>query len=62
VFDAFIRTGPEKRATYSPVENPPKICEKIQWVGPKLVCEVAFAEWIEDEIAPDDLFGLFEVS
>ena len=32
-----------------PVENPPKIPEKIQWVQPKLVCEVAFAEWTEDE-------------
>jgi bifunctional non-homologous end joining protein LigD len=31
------------------VENPPKIPEKIQWVAPKLVCEVAFAEWTEDE-------------
>ncbi|HET9375214.1 MAG TPA: hypothetical protein VFO40_09590 [Chthoniobacterales bacterium] len=28
-----------------PVENPPKIPEKIQWVRPELVCEVAFAEW-----------------
>jgi bifunctional non-homologous end joining protein LigD len=33
----------------SPVENPPKILEKIQWVKPRLVCEVAFAEWTEDE-------------
>jgi bifunctional non-homologous end joining protein LigD len=31
-----------------PVENPPKIPERIQWVEPKLVCEVAFAEWTED--------------
>jgi bifunctional non-homologous end joining protein LigD len=31
------------------VENPPKIPEKVQWVQPKLVCEVAFAEWTEDE-------------
>jgi len=31
------------------LENPPKIPEKIQWVQPKLVCEVAFAEWTEDE-------------
>src|SRR5258707_8713003 len=31
------------------VENPPKIPEKIQWAKPKLVCEVAFAEWAEDE-------------
>ena len=33
----------------SPVENLPKISEKIQWVAPKLVCEVAFAKWIEGE-------------
>jgi bifunctional non-homologous end joining protein LigD len=33
----------------SPVENPPKIPEKIRWVQPKLVCEVAFAEWTTDE-------------
>jgi bifunctional non-homologous end joining protein LigD len=33
----------------SPVENPPKIPEKIQWVQPKVVCEVSFAEWTEDE-------------
>jgi bifunctional non-homologous end joining protein LigD len=31
-----------------PVENPPKIPAKIQWVKPKLVCEVAFAQWTED--------------
>jgi len=33
----------------APVWNPPKIPERIQWVEPKLVCEVAFAEWTEDE-------------
>jgi bifunctional non-homologous end joining protein LigD len=33
----------------SPFENPPKIPEKIQWVKPAFVCEVAFAEWTEDE-------------
>jgi bifunctional non-homologous end joining protein LigD len=33
----------------SPVENPPRIPEKIQWVQPRLVCEVAYAEWTEDE-------------
>jgi len=32
----------------SPVWNPPKIPERIQWVQPKLVCEVAFAEWTQD--------------
>jgi hypothetical protein len=26
-----------------------KIAEKVQWVRPELVCEVAFAEWTEDE-------------
>ena len=35
--------------TKSPFVNPPKIPEKIQWVKPKLVCEVTFAEWTEDE-------------
>jgi bifunctional non-homologous end joining protein LigD len=33
----------------SPFENPPRIPEKIQWVKPALVCEVAFAEWTSDE-------------
>jgi bifunctional non-homologous end joining protein LigD len=33
----------------SPFANPPKIPEKIQWVKPALVCEVAFAEWTSDE-------------
>jgi len=33
----------------SPVENPPKVPEKIQWVQPILVCEVAYAEWTEDK-------------
>ena len=33
----------------SPFVNPPKIPEKIQWIEPRLVCEVAFAEWTEDE-------------
>jgi bifunctional non-homologous end joining protein LigD len=28
--------------------NPPKIPEKIQWVKPAFVCEVAFAEWTLD--------------
>jgi ATP-dependent DNA ligase len=37
------------RSDESPVENPPKIPEKIQWVQPRLVREVAYAEWTEDE-------------
>ncbi|HEY4780708.1 MAG TPA: non-homologous end-joining DNA ligase, partial [Chthoniobacterales bacterium] len=32
----------------SPFENPPRIPEKIQWVKPAFVCEVAFAEWTLD--------------
>src|SRR3984893_58369 len=32
----------------SPFENPPRIPEKIQWVKPKLVCEIAFAERTQD--------------
>jgi bifunctional non-homologous end joining protein LigD len=35
--------------TKSPFDSPPKIPEKIQWVKPRLVCEVAFTEWTEDE-------------
>jgi bifunctional non-homologous end joining protein LigD len=31
-----------------PFENPPKVPEKIQWVKPAFVCEVAFAEWTLD--------------
>ena len=30
------------------VVNPPKVPERIQWVQPRLVCEVAFAEWTQD--------------
>jgi len=33
----------------SRAESPPKIPEKIQWVQPTLVCEVAYAEWTADE-------------
>jgi bifunctional non-homologous end joining protein LigD len=40
------------------VENPPKIPEKIQWVRPKLVCEVAVAGWTLDwELRQTTLFG-----
>lgn len=28
--------------------NPPKLPERIQWVQPKLVCEVADTEWTQD--------------
>jgi bifunctional non-homologous end joining protein LigD len=32
----------------SPFNNSPEIPERIQWVKPELVCEVAFAEWTSD--------------
>jgi ATP-dependent DNA ligase len=28
--------------------NLPELDERIQWVNPKLVCEVAFAQWTLD--------------
>ena len=40
----------------SPVENPPKIPERIQWVQPRLVCEVAYAEWTQDEQLRQTMF------
>jgi bifunctional non-homologous end joining protein LigD len=45
--DAINRLRP-RFTNQSPVENPPKIPERIQWVRPELVCEVAFAEWTLD--------------
>jgi bifunctional non-homologous end joining protein LigD len=33
----------------SPVVIPPNIKEKIQWMRPKLVCEIEYAEWTDDE-------------
>jgi bifunctional non-homologous end joining protein LigD len=29
--------------------NPPRPAERVQWIKPELVCEVAFAEWTDDE-------------
>lgn len=55
--DAIERLKP--LFTNSPtVANPPKIPEKIQWVQPKLVCEVAFAEWtIDGELRQTTFLG-----
>jgi bifunctional non-homologous end joining protein LigD len=33
----------------SPFVSPPNIKEKIQWVQPKLVCEIEYAELTDDE-------------
>ena len=42
----------------SPFENPPKIPEKIEWVKPAFVCEVAFAEWtLDGELRPRTFLG-----
>jgi bifunctional non-homologous end joining protein LigD len=30
------------------LQQPAQIPERIQWVKPELVCEVAFAEWTSD--------------
>ena len=32
----------------SPFVNPPKLAERVQWIRPELVCEVAYVEWTED--------------
>jgi ATP-dependent DNA ligase len=49
----WIGTAEESEGFYCqrqiPVRKHPRIPEKIQWVKPLLVCEVAFAEWTEDE-------------
>jgi bifunctional non-homologous end joining protein LigD len=41
--DALVRMKPLFTNKW-PFVNPPKVKEKIQWVKPKLVCQVAFAE------------------
>jgi bifunctional non-homologous end joining protein LigD len=33
----------------SPFENPPRVKEKIQWMQPKLVCKVEYAELTADD-------------
>jgi bifunctional non-homologous end joining protein LigD len=33
----------------APFVNPPRFAEKVQWVKPRLVCEVSFAEWTDDD-------------
>jgi bifunctional non-homologous end joining protein LigD len=33
----------------SPFVNPPNIKERIQWVQPKLVCEIEYAELTADD-------------
>ena len=45
--DALERMRP-LLITQSPFVNPPKLAERVQWIRPELVCEVAFAEWTDD--------------
>jgi bifunctional non-homologous end joining protein LigD len=45
--DALTRMKP-LFTNKSPFENPPTVKERIQWLKPKFVCEIAFAEWTLD--------------
>jgi len=40
----------------SPFVNPPNIKEKIQWVKPKLVCEIEYAELTADDLLRQTTF------
>lgn len=40
----------------SPFKNPPKPNADVTWVKPKLVCEVSFAEWTEDNSLRQPIF------
>jgi bifunctional non-homologous end joining protein LigD len=43
----------------SPFVNTPNIKEKIQWVQPKLVCEIEYAELTADgPAAPDNVLRM----
>ena len=42
----------------SPFENPPAVKEKIQWVKPELVCEIAYVDWTEDRELRQTTFGV----
>ncbi|MBV8585503.1 MAG: non-homologous end-joining DNA ligase [Verrucomicrobia bacterium] len=47
LLDALTRMRP-LFTEQSPFVNPPKVKERIQWVTPKLVCEIAYAEWTDE--------------
>jgi bifunctional non-homologous end joining protein LigD len=40
----------------SPFVNPPNIKEKIQWVKPRLVCEIEYAELTDDDLLRQTTF------
>jgi bifunctional non-homologous end joining protein LigD len=40
----------------SPFVNPPNIKEKLQWVRPKLVCEIEYAELTADDLLRQTTF------
>jgi bifunctional non-homologous end joining protein LigD len=49
------------RIDKSPFSTPVKTNEPVQWIKPRLVCEVKFAEWTEDERMRQPIFlGLRE--
>lgn len=45
-----------------PFVNPPNIKEKIQWVRPKLGCEIEYAELTADEQLPRQHFSVGEMT
>ena len=45
--EVYSRLKPYFTDTF-PFKPKPKACARVQWVKPKLVCEVAFQEWTSD--------------
>ena len=45
--EVYSRLKPYFTDTF-PFETKPKTCARVQWVKPKLACEVAFQEWTSD--------------
>jgi ATP-dependent DNA ligase len=48
--------APTISAATTPFVNPPNIKEKIQWVQPKLVCEIEYAELTADDLLRQTTF------
>ena len=48
-FHVLEEAGTERYIGKCPFVNPPNIKEKIQWVRPKFVCEVEYAELTADD-------------
>ena len=52
VYDQLVPLRQEK----CPFKNRPKPNAPVTWVKPKLVCEVAFAEWTKDQVMRQPIF------